>query len=430
MTSPKTLKNYLLRMFLIILAMPVFLGLICLRPAQARAAGATLPLELQGQAGDKEVTLNWNDPNDQSDLAGYRIIYSRKPCLSFEPPNYLGLLNTEVTSEQTIGGLDDDTHYFFEIARVESGGVISGESNIIVLEPQDLNPPITNLTTDPNIPQGLAGWFTVTPNIYLRADETAVTFYQWNLVSDDGWQKYSQALVAPEGESTLYYYSVDAEGNTENVKWQVFKVDTIAPPAPGLSGTLSQGNSALLSWTETDDVSNFEVWQILPTSVLIAQVPGDQLSYLVGNLSAQTGYQFEIVAYDLAGNKTDSNIISMEVPAPQVVTTVSSPVSLSSPSSVAVISSPRKITPAIGEGISIVAQAPTPTPQAIETPQKVKGAQTTSQGNSRTGWNRLLIALSVLIIAAAVAVGGYYGYEWMNSKPDQRKDRPKKDSRW
>ncbi len=427
MTSPKTLKSYLLRMFLVILAMPVFLGLICLRPVQARAAGATSPLELQGQAGDKEVTLSWDDPNAPSDLVGYQIIYSQKPCLSFEPPNYLGLLNTEVTSEQTIGGLDDDTHYFFEIARVESGGVISGESNIIVLEMQDLNPPITNLTTDPSIPQGLAGWFTVTPKIYLQADETAVTFYQWNSVSDDGWQKYSQALVAPEGENTLYYYSVH-HGNKENVKWQVFKVDTIAPPAPGLSGTLSQGNSALLSWTETDDVSYFEVWQILPTSVLIAQVPGDQLSYLVGNLSAQTGYQFKIVAYDLAGNKTDSNIISMEIPAPQVITIVSSPISSSSPSSVAVASSPRKITPAIGEGVSIVAQAPTP--QTTETPQKVKGAQTTSQGNSRTGWNRLLIALSVLIIAAAVAVGGYYGYEWMNSKPDQHKDRPKKDSRW
>ena len=67
------------------------------------------------------------------------------------------------------------------------------------------------------------------------------------------------------------------------------------------------------------------------------------------------------------------------------------------------------ITPAIGEGISTAKQV-----QAQETakPAEEKKEEETTKG----GWNRLLVALSILIIAAGIAVGGYYGYEWMQAK--------------
>lgn len=89
--------------------------------------------------------------------------------------------------------------------------------------------PETSLSTTPGAP-GAIGWFNTPPQITLTSDSAgASTFYQWDSKSDLGWTGYTGAFEAPEGEHTLYYYSVDELGNTESVKSRTFKVDTIAP---------------------------------------------------------------------------------------------------------------------------------------------------------------------------------------------------------
>lgn len=91
----------------------------------------------------------------------------------------------------------------------------------------------------------------------------------------------------------------------------------------------------------------------------------------------------------------------------------------------------------IGTGVStFVAQtAPEPviTPEVqgeskvIETPKDTESAPEESRN-----WNKLLLIISILIIAAGVATGGYYGYEWyMNRKDDgDGGDKSKNKSRW
>lgn len=51
---------------------------------------------------------------------------------------------------------------------------------------------------------------------------------------------------------------------------------------------------------------------------------------------------------------------------------------------------------------------------------------------SAGGWNKLLVALSILIIAAGAAIGGYYGYEWLVAKSKDKKSDIDTDStdRW
>lgn len=89
----------------------------------------------------------------------------------------------------------------------------------------------------------------------------------------------------------------------------------------------------------------------------------------------------------------------------------------------------KKITPAIGGGVSTkapqVAQKETkkeePAPQ--ESPKPTEG--------TTGGWNRILVALAILIIAAGAAIGGYYGYEWYAAKSrDEEPPAPKSSSRW
>jgi len=83
-----------------------------------------------------------------------------------------------------------------------------------------------------------------------------------------------------------------------------------------------------------------------------------------------------------------------------------------------------KITPAIGEGIST-----TKVSKQVITPEAAKPAESKKEeGTTKGGWNRLLVALSILIIAAGIAVGGYYGYEWIQQRGKDT-DTPSKD-RW
>jgi len=82
------------------------------------------------------------------------------------------------------------------------------------------------------------------------------------------------------------------------------------------------------------------------------------------------------------------------------------------------------ITPAIGEGIATA--KPVKQVQAQETAKPAEKAK--EEGTTKGGWNRLLVALSILIIAAGIAVGGYYGYEWMQTKSKDT-DTPPRD-RW
>lgn len=64
---------------------------------------------------------------------------------------------------------------------------------------------------------------------------------------------------------------------------------------------------------------------------------------------------------------------------------------------------------------------PTPTPSS--------SAPTENAKTTAGGWSKLLIALSILIIAAGAAIGGYYGYEWLMLK-GKDKEPPESSSRW
>ena len=91
----------------------------------------------------------------------------------------------------------------------------------------------------------------------------------------------------------------------------------------------------------------------------------------------------------------------------------------------------NKITPAIGGGVSTAAEqvkgkeTKKEEPAAQESP---KPAETT-----KSGWNRILVALAILIIAAGAAIGGYYGYEWYAKKAEEEpptSGESKSSSRW
>jgi hypothetical protein len=94
----------------------------------------------------------------------------------------------------------------------------------------DKIPPVTSITVPP--PDGTNGWYKTPPSIALSAVDAHSgvykTYYKWD--TDVVYSEYLAAILIPgEGIHTLYYYSVDNVGNTEVVKNQEFKLDTVVP---------------------------------------------------------------------------------------------------------------------------------------------------------------------------------------------------------
>jgi len=104
-----------------------------------------------------------------------------------------------------------------------------------------------------------------------------------------------------------------------------------------------------------------------------------------------------------------------------------------------VLVEPVKITPTIGSGVSTTKKVAQTTPPAVSqaTPKETPSASPSpspqeSAKPSTGGWSKILIALSILIIAAGAAIGGYYGYEWLmlRSKDKEDQEPPKSSNRW
>lgn len=230
------------------------------------------------------------------------------------------------------------------------------------------------------------------------------------------------------GKFSIKIFAQDIAGQTiqtqVKITLQPFKAVTI------LSYKVLADGTATISWQAVSWADKYLLnWQIQGDDLSSKSLTTKQVSYQIIGLEPGTLYEVSIqplrgdavgpatkVVFQTLGNPPVKEVAGAQA-QPQV----------------------KQITPTIGEGVSTsrqIAQAPTqaqtpvqekitpsPTPSASASPEPAK----TTTG----GWNRLLIALSILIIAAAAAIGGYYGYEWLMVK-SKDKEPPEKgpSNRW
>ncbi len=78
------------------------------------------PPGFRASAGDRQVTLNWNDPNDAT-ITGYKLIYAKtgdRGSASWAPIPGSGIR----TLTYTVRNLDNDAEYSFRVRAVNSAG--------------------------------------------------------------------------------------------------------------------------------------------------------------------------------------------------------------------------------------------------------------------------------------------------------------------
>jgi hypothetical protein len=171
-----------------------------------------------------------------------------------------------------------------------------------------------------------------------------------------------------------------------------------------------------------------------PSSILIryndpkgnprqVQVPATNNSMIIRSLDNNFSYTFLVAGRDSSGTIGQGKTVTVMPSAPVVAP--------------AVVSTPEKVTPqkskkiaAAIDGGQSVAEPAAPA-QVVETPKTVEEPASTDENTPQKDWSRILLLVSILIIAAGIIVGGYYGYEWYLNRRDGAGDNnPKNKSRW
>ena len=199
----------------------------------------------------------------------------------------------------------------------------------------DVGPPLTSFSTSPMNPNGDSGWFKGTaPSVTFTArdpegSDPPIVYYGWEVDPPDS--VYSSTRPAPVGDNTLFYRSVDAQGNVEQVRSERFLVDpnasspvVISPAGTGSSGSSPVSISGLVDFEAMADdalsgvryVVFFYVarrgdgWEPVGTrigaeqSVPVAQAAGGGVYRVMWNtvLVPDGEYRLEAQVRDVAGN--------------------------------------------------------------------------------------------------------------------------------
>ncbi len=185
---------------------------------------------------------------------------------------------------------------------------IKGEDLTMTLK-VDITPPKTGLICSPAEPSGSNGWYNdnAQPSISFTTEDGADTYYYWSGDANNRTYQYqnTKPITCPEGENTLFYYSVDFAGCQEKIKSYSIKLDTVPPQtqhtlAPefpdGENGYFVSGVSIDLE-TEQDGTI-FYFWDDSPSQVYYDPIKGIEgvhtLTYYSTDIAGNTGEQIKI----------------------------------------------------------------------------------------------------------------------------------------
>lgn len=245
---------------------------------------------------------------------------------------------------------------------------------------------------------------------------------------------FTTGLVA--GSHTLKILARDLAGNllTSNFRITLKKI----PQVEIVSYTVSKANSIVFNWKTTGTPDHIFVEWRTQDGTLVGQrtFDGKIVATTVARLEPGTSYTIKITPlYDDKEGIADELTFETLGQAPVKKVVVEQPV--------VATASVSTVTPAIDQGIATSKKVAPASPKVIgETAPKKEAVTSTpaitpsptptpENATKSGGWNKLLVALSILIIAAGAAIGGYYGYEWLMVKgKDKDNQPPESNDRW
>ncbi|WP_282937182.1 fibronectin type III domain-containing protein [Paenibacillus sp. RC67] len=270
------------------------------------------PAELQAQAGDGQVTLNWK-ANTESDLKGYNVYVND------------ALKATVTAATYTVVGLTNGTEYKFSVSAIDFSGNESAKTELTATpkaaqEPGDKTPPAvpTGLQAQAGDAQVGLSWkanseadlkgYNVYVNDALKATVTATTYAVIGLTNGTEY-KFSVSAVDTNGnESAKTELTATPKAAQE-------PGDTTPPAVP--TGLQAQAGDAQvsLSWKANSD-ADFKEYKVYVNDVLKTTLTAT--TYVVVGLTNGTEYKFSVSAVDISGNESAKTELTATPKAAQV----------------------------------------------------------------------------------------------------------------
>ncbi|MBC7129396.1 MAG: PKD domain-containing protein [Thermoplasmatales archaeon] len=241
-----------------------------------------------------EITLNAVDyPDCASGVAG--IWYS------FDNVNW-----TEYTGPFTIS--EDCTIYYYSIDNL--GNEEEHNSLVVYI---DETPPTSSATLDGTL--GDNNWYRSNVIVNLTAnDEGSGVDKIYYKIGTGAWIEYTAPFtVSNEGQTTIYYYSIDNLENNETEKNVSMKIDKSPPSAShSLAGTIVDGKyttDVIITFTASDTVSGVREirYKVDGTSYTIYGSSGSD------TVSSEGNHVVEYYALDNAGNVGSTSTFSFTI---------------------------------------------------------------------------------------------------------------------
>lgn len=166
------------------------------------------------------------------------------------------------------------------------------------------------LNIDPSSANGRNGWYIIKPTVTLTAnDNYNVNYIQYKWNSTDNWTTYTGSITPPgEGQSILYYRSVDTVGNISDIGIKEVKFDATAPTDG--AGNLRVENigdtTADAKWDKpanANEIDSFVIeWKHTDGTMRGTSTPGDVYETKLFDLF---NGEWEVTLYslDAAGNR-------------------------------------------------------------------------------------------------------------------------------
>lgn len=231
------------------------------------------------------------------------------------------------------------------------------------------------------------------------------------------------------GSHLIKIFAQDIEGKVIQTEVKITLQQFTA--VTGLSYKVSGDGRASIDWRPVNWAEAYLVnWQIQGDNASNKFETTKLHKFIIDNLESGTLYEVKIqpLRGDAVGLASSAVFKTLgTAPLKTVKGQVTETTTVQSPEK-------KKITPSIDGGVTtskkVAESSPAPT-EVTPTPTP----SPTDSGEAKTaagGWSKILIALSILIIAAGAAIGGYYGYEWLMLRSKDKEDRepPESSSRW
>ena len=289
------------------------------------SAHPNAPANLSASAGDAQVTLSWNNPNDSS-ITKYQVRYGAGSTVPASATWGDITGSGAGTTSHKVTGLTNFTAYAFEIRAVNANGN-SDASAVVTATPVLAAPDAPgNFTVTPGDGKVTLNW--ELPDNTSEIDKVAVRYHEKNSSNQATTVELATNATTYEvgglTNGTLYTFVVEVENRAGSSQVAQDARPALAVPAAPTGLTATAGNTTVtLTWDDPSDTSitryrlRYGAGSTVPAGATWGDISGsdDQTTtHMVTGLTNGTQYAFEIRAVNAGGN-SDASATATATPA-------------------------------------------------------------------------------------------------------------------